>query len=146
MFKIKGKIVGSMEGVRSMYGVQNIGKFKFDYSKDSSKLMVFYRSISERRNDAKNYDEIGFHVYGKDIEPLWDKVVTMPYTEKKMNNIDYLVGNNGNAYILDVRNINRKPFWLFKPGLLLRISDNEYVFETNSNKKEGTMVKVKMVE
>lgn len=124
MFKVNGKIVGQMEGVSSMYDVQNIGKFKFDYSKDSSKLMIFYRKISEERNDAHNYDKIGFHIYDQNMDPLWYKEVLMPYTEKRMDIIDYLIDTKGNAYILAYvfsKNSSRKELENGKPNFRVEI-------------------------
>lgn len=76
------------------------GKFAFHFSVDRSKMMIQYRVIPEEKRDEKNYDVIGFNVFKKDLQVLWKKEITMPYTEKKMNNIDYTVDSDGNAYTL----------------------------------------------
>lgn len=75
-------------------------KFDFYFSADDSKMMVQYRMIPDVKNDAKSYDEIGIHVFNTDLRELYGDVEKMPYTEKKMNIIDYAVDNDGEAYIL----------------------------------------------
>jgi hypothetical protein len=74
--------------------------FGFNTSHDKSKMLIQYRLKPESRNDDKNYDVIGLHVLDKDLINVWNKEIRMPYTEKKMNNIDYSVDSKGNAYIL----------------------------------------------
>lgn len=76
------------------------GGFDFHYSIDSSKLLIKYRLKPEKVNDSKSYDVIGFHVFDPAMNKLWSKEVTMPYTEKKMNNEDYAIDGEGNSYIL----------------------------------------------
>ncbi|MDF2454597.1 MAG: hypothetical protein K0R51_590 [Cytophagaceae bacterium] len=77
-----------------------VGGYTFEYSNDKSKIMIQYRLKPTVRNDSKNYDVIGFSVFDQNLLPIWNKEVTMPYTEKKMNNIDYSVDSQGDAYIL----------------------------------------------
>jgi len=77
-----------------------IGGYTFEYSNDKSKILIQYRLKPTVRNDSKNYDVIGLSVFDQNIFPIWNKEVTMPYTEKKMNNIDYSVDSQGDAYIL----------------------------------------------
>lgn len=75
-------------------------KFKLATSFDNSKLLIYFRKKPESRNDKINKDVIGLHVFSTDLKELWGKDVEMPYTEARMNNIDYTVGSNGDVFIL----------------------------------------------
>ncbi len=94
----RGKVAGILVGSTFSYKVTD--KFDFHYSSDNSKLMVQYRKAPKNKNDAKNFDEIGLFVFDADMREIWGEEVRMPYTEKKMNNIDYSVDIEGNAFIL----------------------------------------------
>ncbi|MFH1321639.1 MAG: hypothetical protein ABII90_13435 [Bacteroidota bacterium] len=101
IIKVDGKITGSPIGSVYVYwsfGV--IDKFNFQISYDESKLLIQYRKKPKIRDDSKNYDVIGMNVFDKNIEPVWSEEVKMPYTEKKMNNLDYSIDSEGNTYIL----------------------------------------------
>lgn len=74
------------------------GKYSFTLSGDSSTLLIQYRMKPDVKRDSKNYDIIGFNVYDGKMKNLWSKEVTMPYTEKKMDILDYTVDRSGNAY------------------------------------------------
>jgi len=75
-------------------------KFKLATSFDNSKLLVYFRKKPESRNDKVNKDVIGLYVFNKDLKQVWGKDVEMPYTEARMNNIDYTVGSDGDVFIL----------------------------------------------
>lgn len=74
------------------------GKYSFTLSGDSSTLLIQYRMKPDVKRDSKNYDIIGLNVYDGKMKNLWSKEVTMPYTEKKMDILDYTVDRSGNAY------------------------------------------------
>ncbi|OFX29722.1 MAG: hypothetical protein A2X08_17450 [Bacteroidetes bacterium GWA2_32_17] len=98
LFKVKGKITGMYAG--SIFNASVINKFDFQFSYKSSKLLIKYRIKPEEKNDDLNYDIIGLNVYNSDLTKVWGKEVKMPYTEKKMDNLDYSVDGEGNVYIL----------------------------------------------
>lgn len=75
-------------------------KFQLATSFDNSKLLVYYRKKPESRNDKINKDVIGLYVFNKDLKQVWGKDVEMPYTEARMNNIDYTVDSDGDVFIL----------------------------------------------
>lgn len=77
-----------------------VGGYTFNYSNDDSKVLIQYRLKPTIRSDSKNYDVIGLAVFDQNLFPIWTKEVVMPYTEKKMNNIDYSIDGFGDAYIL----------------------------------------------
>ena len=95
-----GKISGAPLGSVGMFSFGVTDKFAFYYSSDMSKLMVEFRKVPDIKSDAKSHDIIGLYVFDSEMKELWGDDLKMPYTEKKMNNIDYTVDKEGNAYIL----------------------------------------------
>jgi hypothetical protein len=92
-----------LSGIPSATGFYSFkidGKYRFDYDADRKKLLVAYRLVPESRNDKKNYDKIGFHVFDEKMNKLWGGEYTMPYTEAVMDNSDFSVDAKGNAYLL----------------------------------------------
>ncbi|MFN3403780.1 MAG: hypothetical protein ACK40G_06770 [Cytophagaceae bacterium] len=100
LLKVQGKITGVPLGSVGYWNYGVSDKFDFQFSYDRSKILIQYRLKPEIKNDDKNYDIIGMHVLDKDLKTVWQKEVKMPYTESMMNNIDYSVDSDGNAYIL----------------------------------------------
>jgi len=74
----------------------NAGGFQFDYSLDSTKLLIYYNLPY----DAKGNEKLGFHIFNTDFKQLWGKQITLPYKEKLFDVEDYRVDNNGNVYVL----------------------------------------------
>jgi hypothetical protein len=99
LFSEQGKISGVLTN-SGFYNFSVTDKFDFFTSFDGSKMIVQYRMKPEEKRDALNKDLIGLRVYGPNLSPVWGDVVQMPYTEKEMNNLDYSVDSDGNAYIL----------------------------------------------
>lgn len=99
LVKVKGKVSGVIYG--GMFFNYSVGD-KFDISTDfnETKLLVQYRLRPENKNDAENKDKIGFHTFTKDLEVIWGDVITMPYTERKMNNEGYCLDNDANVYLI----------------------------------------------
>ena len=95
----QGKIAGTLVN-SGFYNFSVVDKFDFFTSFDGSKLIIQYRMKPEEKRDALNKDLIGLRVYGPNLAPVWGDVIQMPYTEKQMNNLDYSVDADGNAYIL----------------------------------------------
>jgi hypothetical protein len=96
-----GKIVSTDVSIRvSGWGFSQADKWNLYYSLDSNKILVQYRKKPEQRRDAVSRDVIGLHVYDHNMNKMWGKEVTMPYTEKRMDNEDYSVDKDGNVYLL----------------------------------------------
>lgn len=99
LIKVKGKISGVLySGMFFNYSVRD--KFSISTDFDESKILVQYRLVPEDKRDAYNKDKIGFYTFTKDLEEIWGGVTTMPYTEKKMNNVGYCLDNDANVYLL----------------------------------------------
>lgn len=75
-------------------------KYEFHSPYDSSGILVTYRLKPEFKDDNINYDRIGVLVLNNDLSIQSDEVAKMPYTEKKMDNLDYCFDQRGNIYIL----------------------------------------------
>ncbi len=80
------------------YKVEN--KYQFNYDAARKILLVSYRLWPEEKNDKKNYDKLGLQVFDENMNKLWGGEFTMPYTEQIMDNSDFSVDGNGNAYML----------------------------------------------
>lgn len=98
--KVDGKITPAGVSGTSIFNMM-ITKFEFQTNSSNTALLIKYRKKPLERNDSKNNDIIGFCVYTNDIKkPVWNREVTMPYTEALMDNLDYTVDKQGNAYLL----------------------------------------------
>lgn len=96
---VNEKITGALS-VSGFYRYSVQDKYDFYFSYDSTSMVVQYRVKPDKRNDSKSYDVIGMHVFDKDLKEKWNRKVQMPYTEKKMDNLDYSVDAAGNVYIV----------------------------------------------
>ena len=93
------KIAGTAAAA-GFYNFKAVDKYTFKYSYDQKKLLVTYRSYPEARNDKKNFDKLGFQVFDENLQLIWGGEFTMPYTEAVMDNSDFAVDSDGNAYLL----------------------------------------------
>jgi len=84
----------------SAYTSEVYGKYTFNQDANRTKLLVTYRLLPEFKSDRKNFDKLGFQVFDDKMNKLWGGEYIMPYTEAVMDNSDFTVDNNGNAYML----------------------------------------------
>lgn len=75
-------------------------KFDFLVSHDGKKMLVQYRKKPEVRNDKKSYDVVGLVAFGENLTQISEREIKMPYTERRMDNLDYQLDNEGNLYLL----------------------------------------------
>lgn len=99
IISVNEKITGAMAS-NGFFRVGVSDKFDFYFANNYSTLAIQYRLKPEFKDDSKNHDKIGLHVFDNNLNELWGNEVKMPYTEKKMNNLDYSVDSKGNAYIV----------------------------------------------
>jgi hypothetical protein len=105
LFKVDGKIAGSP--LEKFYfpfapGI-NIGvkdKFDFIISEDKQKMLIEYRKKPEVRSDKKSWDVLGVHAFDAGLKEVWNNELKMPYTERRMDVLDYTIDKEANAYIL----------------------------------------------
>lgn len=98
MFQVDGKVSGSYSGRVMDFNV--IDKFQILPAFDKKNFLVKYRRKPEVKNDKKSFDIIGLYAYDGNLNKLSNKEITMPYTERRMDNLDYQIDNNGNLYML----------------------------------------------
>lgn len=72
------------------------GYFKFNISKDSSKLLI-YNQNPERRKAKETFS---VYVYDQELNPLWDKEIKLPFPDQNVEIESYEVDNEGNVYLL----------------------------------------------
>jgi hypothetical protein len=99
ILSVKQKITGDLT-VSGFFNYNTGNKYSFYHNSDSSKTLVTYRLRPETKSDKKNFDVLGLSVFDQELGLMWSNEVTMPYTEKKMNVLDYAPDKNGNAYIV----------------------------------------------
>jgi hypothetical protein len=83
-------------------GVINTANNKFDFmlSHDKSKMLVQYVKKPEFKNDKKSYNVAGLVAFDENLNKISDREIKMPYTERRMDNLDYQLDNEGNIYLL----------------------------------------------
>jgi hypothetical protein len=93
------KIAGASSAPR-FYSLKTTEKYNYSFDLAKKVLCITYRLQPEFRSDKKNFDKIGFQVFDQNMKKLWSNEFTMPYTEAVMDNSDFSVDANGNAYML----------------------------------------------
>lgn len=99
LVQVDGKVAGTMvkDGMMSM---KIVDKFDMMRSFDKKNVLAQYRRKPEYKNDKKSFDIIGMCAFNGNLEKLSVREVKMPYTERRMNNLDYQLDNKGNLYML----------------------------------------------
>ncbi len=98
--------VFSFGGAASVGGAnQGIGSasdygYNFVLSGDETKFLYTYSLAPKEKKDALNKDVIGMWVFDENLAKQWGGEFEMPYTEAKMDNLGYTVGNDGKVYLL----------------------------------------------
>lgn len=96
--QISGSPIKLFESSRGIAG----GRYGYSVvkSNDKSKLFYSYHLINKERKDAINKEEYGFYMFDENMKQLWGGEVEMPYTEARMNVLDYEVSDDGKLYYL----------------------------------------------
>ncbi|MBX3242196.1 MAG: hypothetical protein KIT80_14495 [Chitinophagaceae bacterium] len=93
------KLAGNM-AMTGFYQYKKTDKYQITYNAQKDKLLVTYRLVPENRKDKNSFDIIGVFVFNDKMEKIWGQEFTMPYNEAVMDNNDYALDANGNAYLL----------------------------------------------
>lgn len=75
-------------------------KFEIVTSQNRNKVLIQYRKKPEVKSDVKSFDIIGLCALDGNMQKQSVQEVTMPYTERRMNNLDYKLDNKGDLYLL----------------------------------------------
>jgi hypothetical protein len=102
---VKGKVTGHLarSNSASMFsfgGVGVVDKFDIYTSLDQSKILIKYRKKPKVKNDKKSKDILGVQVFDSNLTNLWKNEYRMPYTERRMDALDFAVDSQGDGYIL----------------------------------------------
>ncbi|MBX2843342.1 MAG: hypothetical protein KTR26_16340 [Flammeovirgaceae bacterium] len=76
----------------------NFGEYSSELSRDRSKFMIWNSEVYVRGENEK----FSIQVFDEKMEELWQKNITIPYSDKLFEIDNYRVDNRGNAYILGV--------------------------------------------
>lgn len=117
LFKTSGAVTQNIVDyeVQGMFESGIVKLFEFRSSFDNSKMLIRYRLKPTEKRDKNNYDVLGFFVFDtKQMSKLSGDEIKMPYTEAEMDNIEYAVGSNGDAYMLAYLRDSKKYEWLYK--------------------------------
>lgn len=148
------KIDGRTPKTGFLTKMKTVDKYKFNFDAVRKYLLITYRLIPEKENDKKNYDKLGFAVFDANMNKVWANEYTMPYTEAVMDNSDFCIDQNANAYLLarvfnsDDRHIvdkkNLKPDYRFE---VLKFSkDNNQISKTVIDLDQFYIREAKLIE
>lgn len=84
----------------------NSSSFGIEFSRDSSKVL-FFGELPYQANKPERYQ---IQVCNKDLEPIWNKDIELPYVDQKFSIENYRVDRDGNVHVLGVvySDANRK--------------------------------------
>ncbi len=71
------------------------GSFGYHVSDDSSKILIYYAQPYVKDGPEK----FGFSVYDTDLNLIWNKDISLPFSEDLFSVKGYRVANNGDVYI-----------------------------------------------
>jgi hypothetical protein len=75
-------------------------KFSILPTLDKKSFLVTYSKKPEFKNDKKSFDIIGLYSFDGNLKKISNTEITMPYTERRMDNLDYQIDNKANLYML----------------------------------------------
>lgn len=98
---VEGKLSGNVK-MKGLYGLGSVknDRFRFDFSIDDKHMMIYYIYAPEIRDNDKNYDKLGIHVFNNELVEQWNTNAVMKYTESQMSFQDFEIDNNGDVFVL----------------------------------------------
>ena len=86
----------------NMYPIGTVANDFFDlyHSQDSTKLLIQYGKLAEKKGEKKNQQISCMAVFDftGEVKKLWSREVTWPFDVSKVINPDYCIDNQGNVY------------------------------------------------
>lgn len=77
----------------------NPNRYRFEFSKDSSSILIRHRVKRKRRKNSDNKEDMGLYVFNDKFEKTWGGLVKMPYVETEMRWLDFGVDSKENGYV-----------------------------------------------
>lgn len=103
MIEVSGKVTRhkNNDPKKNVWGFASGGcKFDIIASYDRNHMLVQYRKKPEVKSDLKSFDVSGLHAYDENLQKISSREIRMPYTERRMDNLDYKLDNKGDLYLL----------------------------------------------
>lgn len=106
LFKSSDKVQMGRVGFMPLYGgmtfgsPSNMGGYNLKVSKDKTKFLYTYALVVKEKKDELNKDIIGMQVFDENLGKVWGAEFEMPYTEAKMDNLGYLLADDGTVYLM----------------------------------------------
>jgi hypothetical protein len=100
MFKVDGKVTGSPIASWGFIPIGVQDKFDFLLSLDKKQMLIQYRKKPQVKRDTKSWDIIGMVAYDENMKMTSSNEIKMPYTERRMDVMDYAIDGEGTNYIL----------------------------------------------
>ncbi len=94
LFQVDGKVTGAAVP----FGIKD--KFDFFESYDKKTILIQYTKRQKVRKDDESFNIIGLFTYDENLNKISGNELIMPYTESRMDNLDYQLDNKANLYIL----------------------------------------------
>ena len=104
------------------------GSFAFTSSPDSTKLLVYNQLPYVKRNPER----FALRVFGSGFQPLWDREITLPYSDDEFSIEEYRIDNEGNVYLLGIFYADR--------NRLERANNPTYQYRILAYRKDGAEV------
>ena len=99
VLEIDGKVTGRRDYSNGNFFTDE-NRFAFFQSHDRKSVLIKYRKQPEVKSDKKSFDIIGVFAFDSQLKKISGNEVIMPYTERRMNNMDFQLDNKGNLYLL----------------------------------------------
>ncbi|MBI5539668.1 MAG: hypothetical protein HY951_06385 [Bacteroidia bacterium] len=114
LLTVNAKINKSVFG--PYYSEQAVKNFSFNFSFNSTKLLIIYKIESLEKDKSKFNELIGFYVFNSDLNLERGKEIKMPYTRNLMTNYDYTIDEKGNIYIISRVFNSNTGYYMTKDG------------------------------
>ncbi|MDF2454596.1 MAG: hypothetical protein K0R51_589 [Cytophagaceae bacterium] len=94
-----GTFIGVGNAIVTVEGALQSGFFIYT-SYNNNKLLVRYLKYKKLLNDDINHDTMGLYVFDKNMIPVWNTEVELPYAEKYLQRLSQTVDSDGTVYLL----------------------------------------------
>ncbi len=96
----KLEFAGTSRNLFKSSGKVRMNSYSFYQSEDENNFLYTYELTPKDRRDKYNKDVLGMYVFDENLGKIWGAEVELPYTEAKMDNWGYTLGNDGSVYLL----------------------------------------------
>jgi len=93
------KMVGDRWDGIGIFSFKRVNKYRFAFSRDSSRMLITYRRRPQKDEEEEEYDAIGFCMFNDNLRLQWAKEMKFPHNEDLMDKLDFSADSKGNAYM-----------------------------------------------